>query len=111
LTNRRRWFASAAWIEGKNKGRLKVIEEKRRGNEMNVHDLIIRGTANDLMGIILLYAGPDQIIPLISIIGAIVGFLLIWWQRFVALVKKAWRLAGARIHSNKRLHTSPKIRP
>lgn len=41
---------------------------------------------------ILLYAGPDQILPLVSILGTIVGILLIWWRRFVVLIRKAWRV-------------------
>jgi hypothetical protein len=41
---------------------------------------------------ILLYAGPDQILPLVSILGTIVGILLIWWRRFVTLIRKTWRV-------------------
>ena len=41
---------------------------------------------------VFLYAGPDQILPLISILGTIVGILLIWWRRFVVLIRKAWRV-------------------
>ena len=40
----------------------------------------------------LLYAGPDQILPLISILGTLIGILLIWWRRAVALMRKAFRL-------------------
>lgn len=40
----------------------------------------------------LLYAGPDQILPLVSILGTLVGILLIWWRRAVMLMRKAWRL-------------------
>lgn len=41
--------------------------------------------------VIFLYAGPDQILPLVSILGTIVGILLIWWRRFVVLIRKGWR--------------------
>jgi hypothetical protein len=43
--------------------------------------------------IILFYSGPDQILPLLSILGAIIGFLLIWWQRFTRFVRRAWQAA------------------
>ena len=46
--------------------------------------------------VLLLYAGPDQILPLLSIIGAIIGFLLMWWQRFTQLVRRAWQAAFKR---------------
>jgi hypothetical protein len=42
--------------------------------------------------ILLLYAGPDQILPLVSILGTVIGFLLIMWRRVVGLVKRTWRL-------------------
>jgi hypothetical protein len=39
---------------------------------------------------ILAYAGPDQILPIASILGAVIGFLLIVWQRVVAFMKWTW---------------------
>lgn len=36
----------------------------------------------------LLYAGPDQFIPIASFVGAIIGVLLIGWQRFVSLLRR-----------------------
>ena len=44
-----------------------------------------------LIALLLFYAGPDQILPIVSVLGTIVGILLIWWHRFVGLIKKAWR--------------------
>lgn len=40
---------------------------------------------------LLLYVGPDQILPLTSALAAIIGILLIFWQRAVALVRKVWQ--------------------
>jgi hypothetical protein len=40
--------------------------------------------------ILLLYGGPDQILPLVSIIGTIIGFLLIMWRRLVMFMSKMW---------------------
>jgi hypothetical protein len=46
---------------------------------------------------VLAYAGPDQIIPFVSILGTIIGFVLLVWQRAVVLVRRAWQgLAGRR---------------
>jgi len=42
------------------------------------------------MVIVLLYSGPDQILPMLSIVGAVIGFLLMWWRRLVALARRAW---------------------
>lgn len=38
--------------------------------------------------VMFLYAGPDQLLPLASFIGAVIGILLIVWQRLVMFVKK-----------------------
>jgi hypothetical protein len=68
---------------------------------MNLHDLITQFDLTNQTAIILLYAGPDQILPLVSIIGTIIGVLLIWWQRFVLLVKRARRFLISRTKSGK----------
>ncbi len=39
----------------------------------------------------ILYIGPDQFLPLASALGAILGVLLMWWHRFVDLVRRAWQ--------------------
>ncbi len=39
----------------------------------------------------LLYVGPDQLMPLTSILGAIGGAILIFWRQVVAFFK---RIAG-----------------
>ncbi|MEP7325330.1 MAG: hypothetical protein ABI836_05210 [Gemmatimonadota bacterium] len=36
----------------------------------------------------LLYVGPDQILPLTSILGAIGGAILIFWRHVVSFFKK-----------------------
>jgi len=42
--------------------------------------------------IILLYIGPESMLPLVSALAAIGGVLLMFWQRFVGLLRKLWRL-------------------
>ncbi len=61
-----------------------------------MHDPNFQFHLDQFAAIILLYSGPDQILPLLSIIGAIIGFLLIWWQRFTRLVRRAWQAAFKR---------------
>jgi hypothetical protein len=45
----------------------------------------------ELSGFIPLYVGPDQMLPVMSALGAIVGVLLMVWHRVVAFVRKAFR--------------------
>jgi hypothetical protein len=35
-----------------------------------------------------LYVGPDQVMPLASILATIMGFLLVFWNKLVGLVGK-----------------------
>lgn len=46
----------------------------------------------DLMPYILLYVGPDVFLPLMSAAAAVVGALLLFWQRSMAVLKAAWRV-------------------
>ncbi len=38
--------------------------------------------------IIALYVGPDQLLPLTSILGAIGGAVMIFWRQLVGLAKR-----------------------
>lgn len=40
---------------------------------------------------VLLYVGPDQMLPLVSVLGAVVGVLLMVWHRVVALGRRVWQ--------------------
>jgi hypothetical protein len=44
-----------------------------------------------LSSMVFLYIGPDQMMPLASVLGAIVGLALILWHRIAALGHKAWQ--------------------
>ena len=37
---------------------------------------------------VVLYIGPDQILPVTSFIGGIVGFVLMFWHKLIALTRK-----------------------
>ena len=52
-----------------------------------------------LLTVIFLYAGPDQILPLMSLLGGIIGVLLVFWQRFVGLIRRASQFFMMRLRS------------
>ena len=59
-------------------------------------ETILQTHIHVLAAIMLLYTGPDQVMPLLSILGAIIGFILLWWQRLIQLVRRAWQAAFKR---------------
>jgi hypothetical protein len=40
---------------------------------------------------VMLYVGPDQALPLLSALGAIVGVVLMWWRRLAVLTRRVLR--------------------
>ena len=44
----------------------------------------------------VLYVGPDQILPLTSFLGAIIGILLIFWRYVVSLAGRIWQFVFRR---------------
>jgi hypothetical protein len=59
---------------------------------MVIPHLIQPGHAERILPFLVLYVGPETILPLTSALAAIVGFLLIVWRHVLALFGKAWRL-------------------
>ena len=53
-----------------------------------------------------LYTGPETIMPLASVFAAIVGVLLMAWQRVVGLVSRLWSL-----FSQSKAKTAPSAPP
>lgn len=47
---------------------------------------------NNHLALILLYVGPDQILPLTSLIGAFIGIILMFWRYVVGLAGRVWQL-------------------
>jgi len=45
---------------------------------------------DQLLPIVILYIGPETMLPLASALAAIVGVLLIVWHRVLGLVRKLW---------------------
>ena len=44
----------------------------------------------------LLYVGPDQVMPLLSVLGAVVGVVLMWWRRLAMLARRLFRSSTAK---------------
>ena len=40
-----------------------------------------------------LYVGPDQMMPVASILAAAMGFLLVFWNKLLGLIRKVFHLA------------------
>jgi hypothetical protein len=45
---------------------------------------------------LLLYVGPDQALPLLSVLGAVIGFVLMWWRRLLTLTRRVFRFFAAK---------------
>ncbi|MEZ5428826.1 MAG: hypothetical protein R2747_21455 [Pyrinomonadaceae bacterium] len=52
--------------------------------------------------LLFFYGGPDQLIPLASFLGAIVGFLLIFWQTCVNWMRRALRFIGQKLRLSRK---------
>ena len=69
---------------------------------MNLHHLVVHLgphyplADSTIRSLLLLYIGPDQMLPLTSALGAAVGVLLIVWNRLVSLLRKGWQWLQAR---------------
>lgn len=40
-----------------------------------------------------LYVGPDQVMPVASMLAAVMGFLLVFWTKVVGIIRKILHLA------------------
>lgn len=40
---------------------------------------------------VMLYVGPDQIMPITSVLSALVGVGLMFWNRIVLFVSRTWK--------------------
>jgi hypothetical protein len=63
---------------------------------METIHLIVNAEFHRFTPIFFLYIGPESFLPLTSALAAFIGFLLMFWQRFVALVRRAWQFLTKR---------------
>ena len=59
---------------------------------MDVLNALQHAKGGQILPFVILYIGPETILPLTSALAAIVGFLLIVWRQALALARKVWRL-------------------
>ena len=54
--------------------------------------------------LVVLYVGPETILPLTSALAAIVGVLLLVWHRVVGLIRKTWWFCTGKAQSPSQTH-------
>jgi hypothetical protein len=59
---------------------------------MNIYESLHDISFHQIMPFLLLYIGPETMLPLASALVAIGGVLLMFWHRFVGLLRKLWRV-------------------
>jgi hypothetical protein len=52
--------------------------------------MLVMPTDPHSIPLVVLYVGPDQIMPLTSVLGALFGFALMFWHRLAYLAKRCW---------------------
>jgi hypothetical protein len=57
---------------------------------MSIYNVVFPVSLDQYQFIVVLYIGPETILPLTSALAAIVGVLLLVWHRVVELVRKTW---------------------
>lgn len=63
---------------------------------MDTNNLILLLVSIQRFPLVLLYAGPDQLLPLASFLGAVIGVLLIGWQRLIMFVRRVLQFLSAK---------------
>jgi len=58
---------------------------------MDIYGSIQDAKLHQLLPFVLLYIGPETMLPLASALAAVGGVLLLFWQRLVGLIRKFWR--------------------
>ncbi len=52
-----------------------------------------------LKSVVWLYVGPDQILPLTSALGAVIGVLLMFWHRVMGWLRRGWQFCSAKVRT------------
>ena len=59
---------------------------------MSLDNLAFSTNVVQYLPMMMLYTGPETMLPLLSALAAVGGVLLMFWQRFAGLVRKIWRV-------------------
>jgi hypothetical protein len=86
LPQNTRASAHLPFIQDAREERLVILHSLDVGSAIEV----LKSQHAWLVGV--LYVGPDQILPLTSFLGAIIGILLIFWRYVVSLAGRVWQL-------------------
>ena len=71
---------------------------------MSLHNLVFPVSLDPHQFLVILYIGPETILPLTSALAAIVGVLLLVWHRVVELIRKTWWLCTGKAQSASKTH-------
>ncbi len=63
---------------------------------MDIVTVVAQPPPNHVLPWLLLYIGPDVFLPLASALAAVVGVILMFWQRLVGWVRSLWRMVFRR---------------
>jgi hypothetical protein len=55
-------------------------------------EILVEMSLSRGLPLVLLYIGPETMLPLVSALAAIGGVLLMFWQRFMGIVRRLWRV-------------------
>jgi len=69
---------------------------------MVTNDFILLLLSIQSLPSMILYAGPDPLLPLASFLGAVIGILLIGWQRLVMFVRRAFQFVTAKFQASRK---------
>jgi len=67
-------------------------EKERLSSYMDIYRSIQDAKLHQLLPFVLLYIGPETMLPLASALAAVGGVLLLFGQRFIGLIRKFWRI-------------------
>ena len=59
---------------------------------MGIAGVVVDIHHSSLLSLVLLYVGPDLLLPFTSALAAIAGLALMFWQRLVKMVHTLWRM-------------------
>ena len=78
---------------------------------METHSLIYLLLSMQKLPLVLLYAGPDQLLPLASFLGALIGILLIGWQRVVMFARRSFQFLAGKFQPSAKKVRSDRAQP
>lgn len=64
---------------------------------MGIHTLILPLAPEQFLAVVVLYIGPETVLPLTSALAAIVGLLLIVWRQAVRLASTTFQFFSKRV--------------